>query len=97
MEWTYKNITIRVESDGNFYFSHKGESDCASTLAHAKEKINRLTAEYYFFTEKDLSKMFKKLDTREKDFVNNLMEELKRHEDNAYCSIGFSEDMPFDW
>lgn len=95
MEWEYKNITISVCSDGIFYFNHKGKGDCANTLIDAKRKIDVLTEGYYNFTEKDISRMLKKLDEREKDFVTSLINELNRHSSNAYCEIGISDEMLF--
>lgn len=97
MEWHYKNIKIFVECDGYFYFTYNNKTDYAYSLIEAKAKIDSVTKNYYNFTKQDLSKMFKKLDEREKDFVNNLMCELRRHEDNAYCEMGISEDMMFDF
>ena len=95
MEWKYKNITITIGSDGIFYFTYKGKENCADTLIDAKRKIDTLTEDYYNFTVVDVNRMLNKLDDREKDFVNSLIEELKRHEFNAYCEIGISDDMLF--
>lgn len=96
MEWNYKNVKIRIESDGCFYFSHKGKADVAYTLNDAKRKIDEITESYYTFSDKDVNRILKKLDEREQDFVSQLLEELKLHSNNAYCSIGISDDFLFN-
>lgn len=95
MEWNYKNIIIRVESDGCFYFSINGKGDVSYTLNSAKEKIDKALEFYYTFTKSDITKLFKKLDRREQEFVQNLIDELKRHGCNAYCEIGWSDEFLF--
>lgn len=97
MEWIHKNIKITISEDGYFYFNHKGNGDCANTLNDAKRKIDKITKDYYTFSKDDIKKMLGKLNEREKDFVNSLMKELSVHAFNAYCEIGISEDMLFNW
>lgn len=95
MEWIHKNVIIRIESDGKFYFSVNGEVNVENTLDSAKDKIDSLFKNYYTFNEKDIDKLCKKLDKRESEFVRSLIEELKLHEYNAYCEIGISDEMLF--
>lgn len=95
MEWKYKNIIITVESDGKFYFSINGEVNIKNTLESAKFRIDELLEGYYTFNDKDIDKLCRKLDKREAEFVRALIEELKIHESNAYCSIGISDEMLF--
>ena len=96
MEWTYKSVIIRVETDGKFYFSINGEVHIEDSLDFAKHKIDNLLKDYYTFSKKDIDKLCKKLDKREEEFVRNLIDELKNHEFNAYCEIGISDDFLFN-
>lgn len=95
MEWNHKNVIIRIESDGKFYFSVNGEVNIENTLESAKYRIDALLKDYYTFNEKDIDKLCKKLDKRESEFVRALIEELKLHDFNAYCEIGISDEMLF--
>ena len=91
MEWTYKSVIIRVETDGKFYFSLNGKVNIENTLEAAKKMIDELLGDYYTFNDKDIDKLCGKLDKREAEFVRALIEELKLHEFNAYCEIGISD------
>ena len=51
MEWTYKNVIIRVETDGKFYFSINGEVHTEDSLDCAKHKIDDLLEYYYSFSK----------------------------------------------
>ena len=95
MEWNYKNVIISIESDGKFYFSVNGKVNIETTLEEAKCRIDELLKDYYTFNDKDIDKLCRKLDKREVEFVRALIEELKRHEFNAYCEIGISDEMLF--
>lgn len=95
MEWNYKNVIISIESDGKFYFSVNGEVNIENTLESAKYRIDALLKDFYTFNEKDIDKLCKKLDKREAEFVRALIEELKLHDNNAYCEIGISDEMLF--
>lgn len=95
MEWEYKKIIVTVESDGKFYFSLNGKVNIEVTLEEAKRRIDELLEGYYTFNDKDIDKLCRKLDKREAEFVGALIEELKRHEFNAYCEIGISDEMLF--
>lgn len=95
MEWNYKNVIIRVESDGCFYFSINGNVDVAYTLNSAKEKIDKALKNYYEFNQSDLNRLYKKLDKRERDLIESLIHELEIHASNAYCSIGISDEFLF--
>ena len=97
MEWTYKNIKISICEDGYFYFTHNGKTINSDTLSEARYKIDDVTEKYYKFTKVDFTKMFKKLDVREQDFVKSLIDELNIHSNNAYCEIGISDDFLFSY
>lgn len=97
MEWRHKNVIISIESDGKFYFSINGKAEVEDTLASACRKIDTLLADYYTFNEKDIDKLCRKLDKRESEFVRSLIDELNRHKCNAYCEIGISDEMLFDF
>lgn len=97
MNWNYKNVIIEVENDGRFYFSINGKTEKADSLETAKSLINRLLKDYYTFSEKDIDKLCKKLDKRESEFVRSLMDELSRHSCNAYCEMGISDEMLFEF
>lgn len=97
MEWIYKNVNISIESDGKFYFSINGKVEVSNSLASANRKIDILLKDYYTFNEKDIDKLCRKLDKRESEFVRSLIDELKCHKSNAYCQIGISDGMLFDF
>ena len=97
MEWIYKNIVITIQQDGFFHFKINEKDYIVPSLYEANLKIDGLLIDYYNFNKQDIDKMFKKLDKREKDFVNSLIEELNRHRFNACCGIGLSEDMLFNF
>lgn len=97
MEWNYKNVIIKVESDGKFYFSIKNRNYVESSLELAKSKIDEILKDQYTFSKKDVDNLCKKLDKREAEFVRALIEELGIHADNAYCEIGISSEMLFDF
>lgn len=95
MEWNHKNIIIRVESDGKFYFTLNEDIKVCSSLDTAKNIIDEALKEYYNFNKKDISNLCKKLNRREKEFVLNLIRELEIHRNSTYCEIGWSEDFLF--
>lgn len=97
MEWTYKDIKITICEDGYFYFTYNGKITKSNTLSEAQYKINDVTEKYYTFTKADFTKMFKKLDNRERNLVKSLIDELNLHSDNAYCEIGISNDFLFSF
>lgn len=92
MEWTYKNIKITVYSDGAFIFRYKNSEYTYYSLKEAKSKIDSLVSEYYTFTQKDMDKLMKKLDNREKELIRSLYQELKLHMHSNYCEQGISEE-----
>lgn len=97
MKWTYKNTDIEIcEATGKFYFSIGGETEFCESLSIAKYRIDVLKKEYYHFSKKDINKLTKKLDNREKEFVLSILEELERHRCNAYCEMGLA-DLEFSW
>ena len=95
MEWNYKNTIISVESDGKFYFSINENVHVVNSLELAKSKIDEILKDYYTFNDREIKNLCKKLDKREAEFVKSLIEELRIHEDNAYCEIGISKEMLF--
>lgn len=97
MGWNYKNVIIRIENDGKFYFSINGNGNVASSFESAKSRIDTILKDYYTFSKKDIDILCKKLDKRESEFVRSLIEELKAHESNAYCQIGISDKMLFEF
>lgn len=98
MEWTYKNIKITVCSDGAFIFRYKDSEYTYYSLNEAKSKIDSLVSGYYTFTQKDMDKLMKKLDNREKELVRSLYKELKLHMRSNYCEMGIIEEFwVWDW
>lgn len=97
MEWTYKNVKITICKDGYFYFTHNGKTIKSNTLSEAQYKINDVTRKYYTFTKADFTKMFAKLDVKEQDFIKNLVNEIDRHADNAYCELGITDAFLFSY
>ena len=95
MEWNYKNIIIKVQSDGCFYFNINNNTYVAFTLSNAKEKIDKTLKDYYTFNKSDLNKLYKKLDKREYELIKSLINELSIHTSNPYCSISISNEFLF--
>lgn len=92
MEWIYKNIEIGINSEGRFFFNVRGKDFSTTSLDEAKEIINEALASYYTFTQKDMDKLLSKLDSREKELVKSLYQELENHIDNAYCELGICQE-----
>lgn len=96
MKWVYKNITIYIEEyDGKFYFIAPNKTkECYSSLEEAK---NRIDNEYFYFNTGDFEALSKKLNTREREFIANIIEELEIHRNNTHCKIGLSDNLKFKW
>lgn len=97
MKWDYNNVIIEIKNDGKFYFSINGKTEKADSLEIAKSLIDRSSRYYYTFSKEDIDKLCKKLDKRESEFVSSLIKELRIHKHSAYCEIGISDEMPFDF
>ena len=97
MNWNYKNVIIEIGEDGKFYFSINGKTEKADSLEIAKSLIKLSLKEYYTFSKKDIDKLCKKLDNRESEFVKSLIDELSRHSCNAYCEMGITDEMLFEF
>ena len=95
MNWRHKNIEIWVDTDGLFCYEVDDKLYQKSTLFDAKIDIEKKTKSYYNFTDKDISKMLKKLEKREAEFVKALMCELIRHDNSAYCEQGVNIDFNY--
>lgn len=95
MKWYYKNIEITIQENGKFYFSINNLSEAFDSLDLAKNRIDHLLKNYYTFNKKDIDILCKKLNRREKEFVLNMIDELKIHRSNAYCEIGLSDEFLF--
>lgn len=92
MEWVHKNIRISINSEGRFFFNVRGKDFSTTSLDEAKEIINEALASYYTFTQKDMDKLLSKLDSREKELVKSLYQELENHIGNAYCELGICQE-----
>lgn len=97
MEWTYKGIIITIDGNGFFNFVCNGVDYSHETLSGAEEHIDRLTKDYYSFSDDDYTNLLKKLSHREMDFVKALVTELGIHHNNAYCSLGITDKFPFEF
>lgn len=97
MKWNYQNVVIKIEKDGNFYFSINGEVEITNSLEAAKNRIDSLRTSYYTFNIEDIDKLCKKLDERESEFVRSLIKEVKLHKFNPLCEIGISDEMLFNF
>lgn len=90
MEWNYKGVKIKVNSDGKFYFSFAGKFYAENSLGEAKSNIDNLTKDYYTFNEKDYKILLVKLTPREQHFIKNLVEAYECHLGNPYCELGYN-------
>lgn len=98
MEWNYKNIIIHIGTDGKFYFTNPNKNiEYYSSLEEAEHRIDYITKEYFYFTKDDFRLLYKKINPREKEFIKNIIDELEIHRDNAYCEIGLSDNLKFNW
>lgn len=89
MKWEYKKHTIEVNEDGFFTFKTADGTHCSrATLCEARQSIDIDMDLYYNMTQEQYKKLLNKLTDREKDFVESMVEELRIHEDNAYCELG---------
>lgn len=97
MKWNYKNVEVTIdEDDGLFYFKIEGKEYFEESLAKAYKIISEKRSEYYNITERDLKNLYAKLDSREKDFVKAMIEELDRHDGNPYCELGLTDKFEFN-
>lgn len=89
MKWEYKNHTIEVNDDGLFTFKTvEGLYHSRATLCEAKQSIDIFMTAYYNMTQEQYKQLLGKLTDKEKDFVKSMVDELRIHEDNAYCELG---------
>ena len=96
MNWTHKNIKIEITSSGKFAFKCCNTEYLADSLDQAKEIINVTTKVYYTISINFYSHMLDKLDNKEKMFLNQLVEELRCHEDNPYCELCIRNRLDFE-
>lgn len=96
MEWIYKKIKITIETDGKFHFRIKNSDYKRKSLEDAKSCIDDELSEYYTVDSRFLSVLLGKLNSREQDFVKNLIHELWLHDNNAYCELGITEGFEFN-
>ena len=98
MEWIHKNIKISINTENRFFFCIRGKDFSTKSLEEAKEIINKALDSYYTFTQKDMDKLLSKLDNREKELVKSLYQEIKKHENTAYCELGICQkDWSWEW
>lgn len=89
MKWEYKKHTIEVNEDGFFTFTTIDGTHCShATLCEAKQSIDTYTKMYYNMTQEQYKGLLDKLTDKEKDFVKSMVDELRIHENNAYCELG---------
>lgn len=96
MEWIHKKIKITIGADGKFHFRIKNSDYKRNSLEDAKSCIDDELSEYYTVDSRFISSLLRKLDSREQDFVKNLIRELRRHDGNAYCELGITEGFEFN-
>ena len=97
MKWNYKNVEVTIdEDDGLFYFEIEGKKYNEESLSNAFKIISKERETYYSITKRDLDNLYKKLDSREKEFVRALIEELDRHDCSPYCEIGITDEFEFN-
>lgn len=92
MNWIRKGIEITINENGMFEYSIDGKKYNSPSLSQAEEKIDEITKEYYNFTSTDLEHLLEKLNNREKEFVNAIIDELEAHYDSSYCQLGVNMD-----
>lgn len=97
MEWNYKAITIYITHEGKFVFEFNGKNYGCDTLCKAKKLIDEKTDDFYKMSHSDVTKMLNKLNNKERTFVIQLINELRIHASDAYCSIGISDDFLFEY
>lgn len=100
----YKGCVITCDENGMFSIVENKNGDCrrikniqCGTLSVLKAQIDKELDSYYTITTKDYNTILGKLDQRERNFLNALVEELARHLGNAYCEMGISEAFEFDF
>lgn len=90
MTWTYKDITITINTDGQFYFTVHEQIYKVSTLQLAKNTIDDLLKSYYTFSKEDYDKLLSKLSPREQHFIKNLVDAFSEHLGDSYCELGYN-------
>ena len=91
----YSILNVMSSQIYKYKIRYDGNADVAYTLNNAKEKIDKALKNYYEFNQSDLNRLYEKLDKRERDLIENLINELEIHTSSAYCSIGISDEFLF--
>lgn len=80
MDWNYRGVLIKITTEGMFTFACRGRIYSLPTLDSAKGKIDECLQDNSYFSPRDIRNLMDKLDDREKQFVAELIFELKKHD-----------------
>lgn len=94
MNWEYKNIEININEQGIFYFTINNKRYEENSLDKSKKIIDNILNEFYTFTKKDLDRLYNKLTSKEKCFIDDIITELNIHANSNYCELGLHN---FEW
>lgn len=90
-KWIHREIPIYTAKDGLFYFTLGKSLMTASSLVEAKKLIDtHIESINNTVTSNDLAIIKYHLSTRHWDMVKALIEEIKSHNNSAYCEQGLS-------
>lgn len=95
--WNYKGLEIEVTGDGLFEYNFQEKYYQENTLESAKNSIDKVTKSYYTINDHDYKTLLSKLNSREKHFINAIIEELISHANSAYCGQGLDLDFEFNF
>lgn len=90
--WNYKGLEIEVTGDGLFEYNFQEKYYQENTLESAKNSIDKITKSYYTINYHDYKTLLSKLNSREKHFINAIIEELASYANSAYCGQGLDLD-----
>ena len=77
-------------------YNEEGKKYKEESLNKAFAIISEDREDYYNITKKDLENLYAKLNSREKDFVSAMINELDRHDGNPYCELGLTDKFEFN-
>lgn len=87
MEWNYKNILISVDQEGQFCFYFNDQYYSYDTLRGAKARVDDIVSKYYTISRYDYKNMLNKLTKREREFLEDMMNELATTERSGNMSF----------
>lgn len=94
MKWTYKNIQIGINVNGEFCFMYRNFPYYYNSLKEAEEAIDKMESIYYHITSADIKRISSKHDGRDLDIIYEALCALQdaQHGEIWYSDFNFADD-----